>query len=113
VPVALDVQGDVPHPVDYWSRNIAAYNATLSYSAAQPMDTDHPVRIRYNGTVEALKAVSAGTAGLNLPHNVTDSMAAGADDPINPYIGVLFTSDDFDLSAGGGPYGPLPYWRGW
>jgi phage gp36-like protein len=111
VPVAL-VEGATPHPIDYWSRNIAAYNATLSYTAAQPMDADHPVRIRYNGTVEALKAVSTGAAGLNLPHNVTDSMAAGAEAPINPYTGTLFLAEDFDLSAGGNPYMPRPYWNG-
>lgn len=112
VPVAM-VAGATPHPVDYWSRNIAAYNATLSFKGSQDFSNDDPVARRYNGTVEALKAVAAGTAGLNLPHNTTDSMAAGAKPPINPYVGTLFSADDFDLTTDNRLSGPSPFWNGW
>lgn len=101
----------VPHPIDYWSRNIAAYNATLSFRGSQDFADQDPVARRYNATVEALKAVSAGAVGLNLPKNSTDSMAAGAGEPINPYVGELFTLDDFALGYTGSQSYLGPFWR--
>lgn len=114
-PVAL-VDGAVPHPIDYWSRNIAAYNATLTYRGSQDLSDDDPVARRYRATMDALKAVNGGTAQLSLVQNFGDSSAGSAGAPINPFEGDLFTPDEFDLAAPNfdpvtGGIGSGPFWR--
>lgn len=109
VPLTTDTVPVVPHPVDYWSRNLAAYNATLSFRGSQDFADQDPVARRYMATMDALKQVSAGTIGLNLPRNVGDSSASTASDPINPYVGELFCIDDFDLSPARTPW-LGPFW---
>lgn len=106
-PVAeVVVSGEIPHPIDYWSRNIASYNATLAYRKSQDFADTDPVARRYVATMDALKAVAAGTVGLNLPDNRSTSGATGAGPAINPYRGDLWTTDDFSLNPGwqGGPF---------
>lgn len=114
VPVANDATtGQTPHPVDFWSRNIAAYNATLSYRGSQDFADGDPVARRYLGTMEALKGVSQGTASLNLPFNAGDSGVANAGPPINPYTGTLWAPEDF-VTSGPDRVWPGPFWRsGW
>lgn len=108
-PVA-SVGDNVPHPIDYWSRNIAAYNATLTFRGSQDFTDTDPIARRYLATVDALKSVSAGTTNLNLPLNVTDSAVAGVGSAINPYVGDLWTTDDFDLAP---PWGnAAAFWPG-
>lgn len=110
VPVALvipatdDVQGDgapdgsVPHPIDYWSRNIAAYNATLVVRKSLDFTDDDPVARRYNATMSALVGVSKGQATLQIPENTTPNAATGAGAPVNPYYaGDLFDAADWNL----------------
>ena len=106
-----------PHPIDFWSRNIAAYNATLSFRGSADFTDQDPVARRYNATMQALQAVKAGTAQLNLGMNTTDSSAAAAGDPINPFVGDLFTVDEFDLQQPMhdpvyGPGVPFGFWLG-
>jgi phage gp36-like protein len=96
VPVAM-VNGATPHPVDFWSRNIAAYNATLAFRGSQDFADTDPVARRYKDTMQALAGVSTGTLKLQLPDNTSDNAAAGAGAPLNPYVGDLWTPDDFDL----------------
>lgn len=112
---AVPVTGEaIPHPVDYWSRNIAAYNATLTYRESQDFADQDPVARRYTATMAALQSVSKGEIQLQLPRQTGDSRAAGADSPINPYEGDLFTPEDFDLRPAYDPIqGPSPYWFGW
>lgn len=95
-PVEL-ISGDVPHPLDYWSRNIAAYNAALTYRQNQPLPDDHPVALRWRATMDALDAVSRGRASLPLPSNVGPSAAAGAGPAYNPYGGDLWVPADFEI----------------
>lgn len=111
-PVAL-VSGVTPHPIDYWSRNIAAYNATLTFRGSQDFTDQDPVARRYALTMEALQAVSSGRVTLEIPGNVSDTAAQGVSPAYNPYSGTLFCVEDFDLNPGWGsnyPWGP--YWRG-
>lgn len=96
-PVPSDAEDNTPHPIDYWSRNIAAYNATLTYRGSQDLSNDDPVTRRYNATMDALRAVNSGSAQLSLDLNEGDHSASAAGDPINPFVGDLFTVDDFDL----------------
>lgn len=96
-PVAR-VSDAVPHPIDYWSRNIAAYGATLTFRGSQDISDEDPVTRRYKATMEALKAVNNGSAQLMIPLNQGEHSAAAAGAPVNPFAGDLFTLDDFDLS---------------
>lgn len=87
------VIGDpTPHPIDYWSRNIAAYNATLAYRQSQDFADSDPVARRFTATMQALQAVAAGKVGLGLPTGES-SIAAGVGAAINP-VTVPFTPVD-------------------
>jgi phage gp36-like protein len=116
----LAVETLIPHPVDYWSRDIAAYLATCTYRGQMDIQSTDPISLRYNAVMAFLKDVSTGKASLPLPRNTAGSDAAGngaADSPINPYIGDLWDPSDFSLypaysPALGGP-GWGPYWGPW
>jgi phage gp36-like protein len=101
-PVA-QVAGATPHPLDYWSRNIAAYNAYLGFRKGQDFSDDDPVFRRYTATMQALQAVNTGTASLNpvssFPGNTTDSRAAGASPAYNQYQGDLWVPADFEIGS--------------
>lgn len=112
VPVASvpDSQGNptVPHPIDYWSRTLAAYNATSGLRGELDMDDANPVLRRYKDVMAALEAVSKGTLRLQIPDNTTSNSGTGAGAPYNPYVGDLWTPEDFvtPSSGYGGPYWP-------
>lgn len=106
VPVA-EVSGAVPHPVDYWSRNIAAYLASCTYRGSLDFTDNDPVARRYKDTLSALQAVSKGTIKLQLPQNVTPNAAAGAGSAVNPYVGDLWQPDDFLVQPTNGDDFPL------
>ncbi|MGE5612683.1 MAG: phage protein Gp36 family protein [Bacillota bacterium] len=90
----------VPHPLDYWSRNIAAYNATLVYRGSLDFTDNDPVARRYKDTLFALQQVAAGKMQIQyIAENTSETAATGAGSAINPYIGDLFTIDEFDLKA--------------
>lgn len=113
VPVVA-VGGAAPHPIDYWSRNLAAYNATLVYRGSLDFADTDPVARRYTATMQALQAVQSGTMQLQLPQNYGDNGATGvaSGGAINPYIGDLWDPRDFDVRPGGvNAYGPIPF--GW
>src|SRR4051812_49652477 len=74
-PVPVDDANKIPHPIDYWSRNIAAYNATLTFRGSQDISNDDPVTRRYTATMEALRAVNQGSAQLSLGLNEGDHSA--------------------------------------
>lgn len=95
-PVA-SVDDAVPHPVDYWSRNIAAYLATLTYRKSKDLTDNDPIVRRYNTTMSALVAIRDRKAFVNLPENSVGS--AGAGTALNQYEGQLFLADDFDVNT--------------
>lgn len=107
VPVAVVISGSsdgdgapvgaTPHPIDYWSRNIAAYNATLGLRGSLDFSDNDPVARRYTATMNALVAVSKGQANLQLPDNTSGPSATGAGGVINPYAGDLFDPNDWNL----------------
>lgn len=99
-PVAGTVEGETttyPPPIRTWSRNIAAYKATLTNRRGKDITENDPVVRRYRETMAALIAVSTGKASLNLPGNTGPSGGGDAGAPFNPYTGDLFGSADFDL----------------
>lgn len=100
-PVA-QVSDATPHPLDYWSRNIAAYNATLTFRGSLDFTDSDPVARRYTATMLALTAVRDNKA--NLPPTIPeigggdDGAAEGAGAPINQYPGDnMFAPEDFSL----------------
>lgn len=96
-----------PTPILYWSRNIAAYLATLTKRQNQNVDATNPVYLRYVQTMQALVAVAAGTFKLGIaqldgsgPGNI---VSGGA---INQYGPTLFGSpgaDGFDIGGSSWP----------
>lgn len=106
--------GDIaPQPINFWSRNIAAYKATLSYRKTQDLSDRDPVTLRYQATMDALRMVNQGTAKIEIPLNVGDSRAEGASPAYNPYIGDLWSPEDFHLSPGDDGWSvPIPFWWG-
>lgn len=112
VPVA-SIGGATPPPIDFWARNIAAYNASLSYRGSQDFPDTDPVARRWKATMDALNLVATGKATLNIPSNTADNSVSAVGTAINPYIGELWTPDDFSLAPGFDPVwgsGWTPYW---
>lgn len=114
VPVINQADGTpypaTPHPLDFWSRNIAAYNATLTNSRRQDFADTDPVARRYNATMIALTAVRDGKSVLSIPENSAgDNSTVGAGPVFNNYgPGALFPTCDFDINP---PLFPVP--SGW
>lgn len=103
-----------PAQVRNWSRDIAAYNATLTYRRGKDLAAYDPVVLRYQQAMTSLTAVRDGKASITLPRNTGDSGAAGAGTPINQYTGDLFGSEDFNLrpaAPGGDRFTRWPF--GW
>ena len=121
VPVQAKITGDdtdgtvgaIPHPIDYWSRNIAAYNATLTFRGSQDFEDNDPVARRYTATINALVAVSKGQVGLQLPDNTSTNSATAAGAPFNPYVGDLFDPCDFNLRPLNPAWPVVPAFGGW
>jgi phage gp36-like protein len=103
----VDTTSGVPHPIDFWSRNIAAYVATLAYRGSQDFADTDPIARRFKMTQDAMNMVATGKASLPLPRNSGDSSQVGVGAAFNPYVGDLWTPNDFSL----GP--DLHTGRGW
>lgn len=86
-------------PVRWFSRDIAAYLATLTFKRNKDVVVDDPARLRYRMVMDILVAVRDFKANLNLtPVGGEDS--AGVD-YINLYEGPLFDLYDFGLGVSG------------
>jgi phage gp36-like protein len=110
-PVA-SVNDAVPHPIDFWSRNIAAYLATLTKRGSQDFADTDPIARRYTATMLALTAVRDGKAVLPdpIPEILTDTGSGGASGVINTYEGDMFRLGDFGLET---TWTPEPWRRFW
>lgn len=93
---AVDGQTTAPHPLDYWSRNIAAYNATLTVRGSQDFTDQDPIARRYNATMSALGSVKSGSAVLPGVAEVADG-TSGVGQALNQYENPLFREDEFDV----------------
>ncbi|MGH3503713.1 MAG: phage protein Gp36 family protein [Nocardioidaceae bacterium] len=95
VPVA---QTPVPAPLPFWSRDIAAYLATLSFRGSLDFTDNDPIYRRYSIALNALKAVMKGDMALDLPPAEGGGAGVpGAGAPVNPYTGDLWRPRDFDI----------------
>lgn len=103
-----------PHPVDFWSRDIAAYLATLTYRKNQDLTATDPIQLRYNMISTFLLNVQNGKGILNLPQNANPQTELGVGQVANPYTGDLFGPSDWDLVGTNSPGGyPTPGVGGW
>jgi phage gp36-like protein len=101
----------IPTVIKYWTRDIAAYYATLTWRKSLGPGANDPIVLRYDQVLGLLKSVVAGQLPIAMP-------GATADQPItaNRYDGVLMTTDMFDLTGRSYPEGrgwPLWYYQGW
>lgn len=92
-----DVNSATPHPIDFWTRAIAAYLATCTYRKSQDFSNDDPVYRRYLVATQRLADIQNGKGSLPIPTNDTSTGTAGAGQPVNLYSGDLFSADDFNL----------------
>lgn len=87
-------------PFRYWSRDIAAYLATLTFKQNKDVSENDPIRLRYEATMADLEAVAAGT--YVIPPDATTEGTEQDISVINQYEGAMFGLEDFDLAVGGG-----------
>ena len=113
VPVAANTDGSLPHPIDFWSRSIAAYLATIVFRRSADFTDNDPVARRYNATLADLVSVRDGKSTLMIPDTASLANAEGAGAPVNPYVGSLFAPEDFSLGYSG-PNAFIPgVWGRW
>lgn len=110
-------EGDVetvtvaPYPVRGWTRNIAAYLATLTFRKNKDLTEDDPVRLRYASTLADLVSVLEGRFDLNEEDfPLPDDVGGGTVHVVNQYEGKLFGPEDFGLGYAGQIRGPQVYW---
>lgn len=84
-------------PVRSWTRDIAAYLATLTYRRGKDLGADDPIRLRYGLVRDLLGQAQDGTIILPFPTNDTD--VSGRVEIFNLYDGVMFTLDDLGLGT--------------
>lgn len=100
----------IPAPVNYLSRNIAAYIATLTYRGSQDFGDNDPIARRYRDAETLLKGVGTGRVSLPLPRNTGTGAVASVGQAVNPYVGDLWTPDDFSIGPDTPGRGWSPYW---
>lgn len=84
-------------PVRWWTRNIAAYFATLTFRQSRDLNEDDPVRLRFRATVEMLEAVRSGA--LDIPEfEPSEDSGEGGVEVVNTYDGKMFWPEDFGLT---------------
>lgn len=108
-PQTFDV---APSPVRGWTRDIAAYLATLTFRRHKDLSKDDPVRLRYMMVMQMLEAIRDGKSGLPpavFPPADEDANTQGVHVE-NLYEGKLFGPDDFGLGYGAPYSGPQVYW---
>ena len=114
-PVApVDGSDPVTYPdqlVHYWTRDLAAYLATLTYFRHQSMESTEPVYLRATAAMSAMAAVRDGKGVLNLPPAASGDANASA----GGYAGAVDsgTGGIFDAADAGYHRGAFTYGSGW
>lgn len=87
-----------PSPVRGWTRDVAAYLATLTFRKGKDLEERDPIQLRYDATMRDLVAVRDGKIDLQLPN--PEGTTAGEVAVYNQYEGQLFpTQDGFNAVA--------------
>jgi len=86
----------VPSMVVYWTRDIAAFLATLTWRKSKDLTVMDPVYLRYQLTLDRLMGIATGTTAMPSDQLPTSDPYAGT--VINPMGDwTLFNWWDFDL----------------
>lgn len=101
----------IPHPIDYWTRDIAAYLATCVWRGSADFTNDDPIYRRFAIAMTGLTNIQNGSGTLNIPPVDSATGGAGVGEPVNPYLGKLFGPEDFDLTTK--PTAGVPYPTAW
>lgn len=94
-------------PFRWWSRNIAAYLATLSHRRSKPVDENDPTRLRYVETMAELVAVRDGSVDIPGATPIDSGDTADGVFVYNQYEGRLFAPEDLGLGYSSRPDAPL------
>ena len=90
-------------PVRYWSRDIAAFLATLTFKRNQDVPADDPVRLRFNLAMKMLDDIKNGKTTLPFP-------PAGGNDGAGAFVFNTIPHMFNPLDSGyGWRYGFMPY----
>lgn len=106
VDTALDPDGILRD----WTSVIAAWYATLTFSGGQAIETDDPLRLRYNQVVKTIERVQSGN--LVLPWPGETGIEGNDISVVNRWEGQMFAPEDFNLGDSRRPYGwgVMPGW---
>jgi phage gp36-like protein len=85
--------GTIPTIITQLTVAIGAYHADLTHRQGQEITDKDPAALRYQWAVDLLGKLSCGHAEIPAA-DVTAGVSA-----VNPYRGLLFSSEDFDLST--------------
>lgn len=93
-PLSPDVY---PGPIGFWSRDLAAYYATLTLYRNTPMESTNPVFLRMQGVVVDLIAVRDGKSALDIPVSESPSSSSGFAGVVNLYDDPLLSPEDWGV----------------
>lgn len=94
IPQSPDDASVAVQPVRFWSRNIAAWLANLTYMGSKDVSPDDPVRLRYNETMAILISIRDGKSRPPLEPVPVSSSGGGGSAVFNLYEGNLFGPED-------------------
>jgi phage gp36-like protein len=91
----------IPGIVLYWTRDIAAYYATLTWRKSKAPSADNPVVTRYQHAIEMLQSIAEGGLDIPSPADIPDqgTVVNPADALVASQNGTLFNPADFDLTG--------------
>jgi phage gp36-like protein len=110
--------GDViPTVISFWTRDIAAYYATLTWRKSKDLTPQDPVTLRYQAALAGLEGIAAGTVSIPMPQDVGEQadveVPVGMQTPL-PWGNQLFNWWDFDLTGyGASGRGGWAMWPGY
>lgn len=92
------------YPVRAWSRDIAAYLATLTYRKSKDLQPEDPIRLRFMYVMDILEKIAAGILRPNLPQPPEPPPGYGPQGAFvyNLYRGKLFHISDVFCPPGRG-----------
>lgn len=104
IPMDADNPDVAIYPVRAWSRDIAAYLATLTFRKSKDLQPDDPVRLRYLRVMDILEQIANGSLRPNLPQPPapTDGYGPQGAFVYNLYHGKLFHPSDVFCPPGRG-----------
>lgn len=107
-----DPTDDIPDVIRFWTRDIAAYYATLTWRKGMDLTPQDPVQLRYNTAITRLQSVSEGQ--LDIPSPTAPADVATVVNPLGLTNVQLFSPFEFDLTGrnAGLSLFPLHYARG-